>query len=540
MPHPLPDRQRDERVLRATLEDLLVSGGDNRMELDEATGLNKYGTAPRVRSAVAFGSCTASSPIDVGLDAARAGLSRLREVAQDGGEAAVDQAAAEMLEQAKRDLARELMLESAETELLFCPSGTDAELLALALVRGPDDGPVVNIVAGPSEVGGGTTHAAGGRHFQTEVPSGDDRAVGAHIDDELGQDVKVRTIVLRDDHGQMLPSDQLDGRAEQLVGEAIASGARALLHVVAHSKTGVHAPSLETVERLCDRYGEKLVVLIDAAQGRLSRMGLKEAINKGYLVLFTGSKFYGGPPFSGAVFVPRKLWPESTGLTALPPGLSDYMSAVELPPSWEEPRDSLPSRPNLGLLLRWQAAVAQIAAYYRVNADARLAVMREWEAAVPALLGQSAMLGLHTVEPVAEPQVKRLLESKTTVFPFYVQRPGQAQPLNREELTRVFHWLNRDLSALVPDVDAASWAVLAREIHVGQPVRLSGEADNDRSVLRVALGGPLVIQVAEDERLAPTFAGRRQWLRHQLCILRLKLELICTHFETLLKNDQET
>ena len=62
--------------MNQSLESLLVSGGDDRMRVHPRTGLNKYGTAPRIRDAVPFGSCTASSPIEVGLRGARRYLER--------------------------------------------------------------------------------------------------------------------------------------------------------------------------------------------------------------------------------------------------------------------------------------------------------------------------------------------------------------------------------------------------------------------------------------------------------------------------------
>ena len=40
---------------------------------------------------------------------------------------------------------------------------------------------------------------------------------------------------------------------------------------------------------------------------RLGRTRLQKYLDRGYLVLVTGSKFFTGPPFSGALLVPSAL-----------------------------------------------------------------------------------------------------------------------------------------------------------------------------------------------------------------------------------------
>lgn len=524
-------------MLNESLEVLLVSGGDDRMTVSARTGLNKYGCAPRIRDAVPFGSCTASSPIQLGLEGARVYLDRLRLAARSGGEEAVDREAEALLEETRHRLLAELELSESDIEVVFSPSGTDAEYMALALARGGTTQAITNIVAGPSEVGGGTTYAAAGRCFNRFVPAGHERTIGEPIDEELGASVRVRTIDLRTDEGLMRENETLDSVATRQVEETLADGSRVMLHVVAHSKTGAHAPSLECVETLRERFGDRVTVMIDAAQGRLSRLGLRDALAKGYLVMFTGSKFYGGPAFSGALFVPRELWPETTGLQRLSEGFSDYYTAPELPPEWQELRSSLPPAANLGLVLRWGAALSQIESYYDGDAASRLSILRLWESQVPRILGESPVVKLFPVEPLQDSDVKRLLESKTTVFPLFLKRRGAATPLPKALLWRVFHWLNRDISGLLPALNEGQKAVLAREIHVGQPVLLTGEADRERSVLRVALGAPLITRVAEDERLGPSFQARKEWLRTLVQITRRKIELIVDNLDELLEVD---
>ena len=530
---------RADFVLRSSFEVILVSGGDDRMRIQHRTGFNKYGCMPRQRDVVPLGSCTASSPTRLGIAGAREALFRLRSVAGGRGEEAVDREAEQILEETRQGLKKELGLEDVGVKVALCPSGTDAEYLALTLVQAGCNDPVVNIISGPFEVGGGTTSAAAGLYFLPTVPNGGRRVPEDPIDDTLSEGVTVKTIGLRDDRGVMLPSSELDRRAEEMVTSAIESGARILLHIVAHSKTGVHAPSLKKVSELRERFGDRVSVLIDAAQGRVSRRGLREALTDGFMVIFTGSKFYGGPAFSGALLVPQQFWPENTELETLSSGLSDFMSATELPRSWHTARASLPRRPNLGLVLRWNAALALIRNYYDVPAERRLEIMHAWETDVPHLLGHSTLIRLVPVDPIREQDNRRLLESKTTVFPFFVYPQHGEEPFNKNVLARIFCWLNRDISGLLPELPAHNKAVLARSIHIGQPVVLSGDATHEQTVLRVALGGVLIIRLANDSQLAPTYAGRLNWLRAQIEILREKIELIVENLDHLFERESK-
>ena len=53
------------------------------------------------------------------------------------------------------------------------------------------------------------------------------------------------------------------------VEDAVKVDGAVLVHVVAHSKTGVHAPSLALLDELEAEHGARLLVVIDAAQARV-------------------------------------------------------------------------------------------------------------------------------------------------------------------------------------------------------------------------------------------------------------------------------
>ncbi len=498
--------------LDSPLEQLLTSGGDTRLEIDPNTGRNRYHCSPRPSDAVPFGSCTSSSVSRSGFEAARNALRAIR--ASHDWRAATNECANAI----RQRLSKLLTLPDA-VDIALAPSGTDVELLALALAAGPGDRPVVNVVVGPTEVGSGTPLAAACCHYDRLTPSGLHVTAGEPVDRTLAARVDVRTVDLRTASGAMLSESEIDAAVVELVAEACEADAIVLLHIVAHSKTGVHAPSLLCVERL-RRISHDIVVVVDAAQGRFSRRGLRDVLQHDYLVMFTGSKFYGGPAFSGALLVPHKFHPSKRKLGSLPAGFDAYFSAAEMPETWPEIRQSLPAESNLGAILRWSAAIAEIEAYYSVPNDARLRVLRFFEAEVPRVLGDSTTIRLLPVfPPLYDDTSERLLESKTTVYGFWVIPPGASSPLDKTELKQLHADLTTDLSATHPDLDPQ---VVTWEYHVGQPVELGSAG----CVLRVALGGELITRVATDTSIGESFDERLAWLRTQLFGLREKIECL--------------
>lgn len=516
-------------VLNSTLEELLLDGGDTRMCPRPTTGLNKYGCVPRVRDVVALGSCTASSLTRMGEDTARALLRQWREVALED-EAALVEAVDDFYVHARARLKQVLELPHDSCAVVFCPSGTDAELLALAIARGHDPAePILNVVTAPAEVGGGTIHAANAEHFNRQVPSGERREPGAPIDGELGEGVRVESIRVRDEHGEPIEQATLDRHAAQLVRLAREDGERVLLHLVCHSKTGVHAPSLERAEALQERWGsENVVVILDAAQGRLGRRTIRAALERGVMVLITGSKFYGGVPFSGALLVPPELEPDSSKSFALSEGMRDYFTAPELPESWQRARVSLPATPNVGLAMRWAIALEHMERYYAIPWSTRREVMRAFERAVRRELGKVSGARLFSIAPPRARASERSLEATTTVFPFFV-RAGDRE-LDATSLKRLCHLLNDDLSDTRASLTASERAVLSRRFHIGQPVQVDDDPDA-AAVIRVALGAPFLLHVVEDTKSEHLHPTRMRWMETQLEIFGRKLELILDHLD---------
>lgn len=295
---------------------LITQGGDARIAIDPATGVNQYSCPPLAGpDLLCLSSCTASPLSPRGLAAVIACENRL-----DHSEAAHQAEAAAI---AARITAYFGVSDLAQA--LLAPSGTDATLLAMALIAAEHPGqPLISITATGSETGSGVIWAAGGRAFLGP-------AKGALLPGFSPRNLAI-SVALREAGGTPRPAAAI---SHALHIAAHRAPGRAVLHLVEGSKTGLcmALPIPPATE-----------VIIDACQGRISAARVRAHLQRGWPVLITGSKFYGGPAFSGAL-----LWPQSR-------------RRVKPPPELMRP-------PSRGLLLRWHAALAEMEALAALGAD---------------------------------------------------------------------------------------------------------------------------------------------------------------------------
>lgn len=72
-------------------------------------------------------------------------------------------------------------------------------------------------------------------------------------------------------------------------------------------------------------------MVVDACQLRSEEENIRKYVSLGFLTLVTGSKFYCGPPFCGAVlFPPAALAELEAGHEHLPAGFEDYFTRHEV------------------------------------------------------------------------------------------------------------------------------------------------------------------------------------------------------------------
>lgn len=529
-----------DRNIKRPLEEILSSGADSRSHIDARTGLNKYWCSfSPLKEVIPFGSCTASSVSPVGYAAMQ---EMHRKFLAVGYGDALRNAIAENNENLRREIVSFLTYGSTPgVELVLTPSGTDTELIALWLAAGPGNQKICNILIGPTEVGSGTANAASCLYFDNNLPSGSEVISGEPVDQQLADRTELRKISIRDSVGKIREPHEINQEVKREVEAAISQGKKVLLHVIAHSKTGVHAPTLEMLETMHKCYSiEQLVIVVDAAQGRFSRQGLIKALNRGYLVMITGSKFFGGAFFAGGLLVPPDMHPANRGLERLPSGFGHYLTSDQLPASWTKLCASAPQCSNLGLSLRWVSALAEIRNYYLTPSTLRLVILRAFEEMLPTIFGSSSCIQLkQSGLPVLDNEAERFLQSKTTVFSFTLRKKApSSELLNHQQLRDIFRWLNMDISSLLADSPPEIRRSLAPRHHIGQPVMIDNAGQFGTSVLRVALGSVLITRIAADTSYGSILEHRINWLEDQLISLKRKIETVTSHYDEIKNLEQ--
>ena len=528
------DRLVDAWALLGPTEWLMEQGGDARLATDPFTGLNGYGCSHRPRPwAVTFASSTASSSSERGYLGAEAARRRMIAASFTGcaGEAVTAEA-----ERVRQALARHFLLPP-QTAVLLAASGTDAELIALALAAAAEDRPVTNILLAPEETGSGVPFAARGRHFAIDTALGGAVGKGDTVPG-FRDDTTLVTVAVRQPDGVVRQAASVDAECAAAVTAAIAAGRRPILHILDVSKTGLRAPSMNCVSALTALYGSAMDVIVDACQTRLQPGTVRDYIGRGWIVQITGSKFFTGPPFSGALLAPASV-AARLAASPIPAGLALYSGRPEWPCAQQGLGSLLPTG-NHGLITRWQAALAEMHAFADVPAARRRAVLHRFVGHVDRCISETAGLVAVNHQPPGEDPVE--WDATETIRCFAIRRVAiatsqQTPPeladdyLDLAVARKIYVWLNADLwPALEDAADATDQTVLRRRCHVGQPVAVAIHG-KPAAALRVSAGARLVSGEPSLKHLDPDERLEREL--SDVTMLFRKISLILMHFDRL-------
>ena len=274
---------------------LMTEGCDERIVLNPESGLNRYYSAPFPRDVLAFASSTAN-------DISAAAFARVEEVLAQIGGAPSAQVYADRLE-AMRGRIRAAYGLPDDVRIVYAPSGTDLEFVALACVGGRAPAGTHAVLLGADEVGSGCIHSAHGLYHARTTALEVATAPGEPVPGLGGVHVELVDIPVRDRMGRVRPSHYITERMLASIAAARAASRHSLIHIVHGSKTGLILPSLADVDRLA--VGATLVV--DACQARITSRAIADYLARDAIVFITGSKFMGGPPFCGFALVPPAL-----------------------------------------------------------------------------------------------------------------------------------------------------------------------------------------------------------------------------------------
>ncbi|WP_067169984.1 hypothetical protein [Sterolibacterium denitrificans] len=455
-----------------SVEALLVSGGDARIALDPASGCNIYGCPPRpAPRLLAFGSSTASPVSPAGLAAATQLHARLQRSLAAGATVAAAcarQIHAEELARQRGEL--QSLYADAAADIIFASSGSELHLIAaqLAAANAAQALRIVGIAA--AETGSQVPAALRGLHFARHGAE-DGRPIIA------GRTLEFVDVAVRDAGGRPRPPAEVDADIGAQVLAAAAEDRQVLLIVADVAKTGLLAPTPACVMALQRQLGARLTILVDACQLRLAPATLQAWLAQGCLVALTGSKFIGGPSFSGALLVPSRLAARWRN-TAVPASLRAYSAQAAWPAGWRV--DALPDTPNFGLLLRWEAALAEMRAFHALPDAGVRRILEHCAAAVRDRLARDPLLEALPVPPLerhalpggeGEGAPAARWDTCQTIFPFLLRRPDGRY------------------------LDAAATAAIQRDL-------LRGASENGNVGLRCQFGQPVACGQRDGQAIA--------------------------------------
>ncbi|WP_295994322.1 hypothetical protein [Rugamonas sp.] len=448
---------------------LLVTGGDERIVPDGATGRTRYGCAPAPDAAVAaLGSSTATN-ISAAAFAAAAALR-----AACAGRLRTEAAHLVYARETARQRAALLdycgLGPDDGVDAVLAASGTDIHLLAAGLCR-----PRHTVLISACETGSGVPLALQGRHFNGNTACGAAVTAGAAIGDWHGA---THFVASREADGGLRPAAAVDADYADIVSACAADGAPVLLALTDVSKTGLIAPGIAAVLALRARYPGQLDVLVDGCQFRLAPATVRAYLAQGFMVALTGSKFMTGPTFCGALLLPPGFMARKCG-GHLSAALAAYSAAGDWPDHRVD-KTALPALANFGLLLRWEAALFEMRRYAAVSEAARTDFLRRFGAAVGAMLSACALVEVLPVAAIERGAlgVARGWDAEQTIFPFLL-KDGDGAILSCERTLDIYRRLQ-----------AQGWG--GRRFQLGQPV-LCGQRDGRPiSALRLCASARMV------------------------------------------------
>ncbi len=199
-------------------------------------------------------------------------------------------------------------------------------------------------------------------------------------------------------------------------------------------------------------------------------------------------------------------WLGTGGGGPAPTGLGDYLDRWSCPPSADWLIDVAGPGCNIGLLLRWHAALAEMADFHSVAPSVRDEIVQGFA------LGVLEAIDRHPrVELVPSPWTERAalagrgLDELPTIFTFTV-RGRDGRSLAMEPARRLQRTLQRDLSAEL--TDEASARAARSEVYLGQPVAIGPGPDGPVGALRFALGAPTVSDIVFGHHWGPSWQAR--------------------------------
>ena len=509
-------------------EYMLMSGGDLRLNIDEIHLLNKYGCRPFPRpEAFTFASSTASSVSNFAFDKTDKVRSILIRNSLKNG---FKNTTIEFSELLKNNL-RKIFRLNEECEIIFSPSGTDSSLQIAAITQIISDREITHILVASDETGSGVAAALKGCHFENTTALNYPIKKDAKI--EGFRDVDLVQIPFRDQNGALKTSAQLDEEVFDAVIRTKNQGRHIVLHTMDQSKLGYQSPSDEFIKKLNRLENLSIQIIVDGSQLRLDPKDIQNYLNKGYIVTITGSKFFTGPPYCGALILPQSVNKLIQSVkNTLPKGLNKYYNSSDWPTSWFCSNE-LSDGYNYGSYMRWNAAVVEMDRYYKTPILYRNMGIEMFCNFVDDSIKEATFL-----MPIYSDETKtKSFSSKEfgirnirTIFPFFIFKNNEV--LTVDKVKKMYTLLNSDLSDQFEGSSLEIIRLAAQKCHIGQAVNVKYTTEIESAILRISLGARVISEswVSRDISL---FFRNIELQMSQITITIKKIELILNNSELL-------
>lgn len=509
-------------------EYLLMDGGDLRLNIDEIDLLNKYGCRPFPRpDAFTFSSSTATSVSNFAFDKTDKVRSILIRNSLKNG---FKNATIEFSELLKNNLKKIFKLNE-ESEIIFSPSGTDSSLQIAAITQIFSDKEITHVLVASDETGSGVPSALKGCHFENTTALNFPVKKGDKI--EGFRDVDLIKIPFRDENGALKSSKQLDEEVYDAIYKTNEQGRHIVLHTMDQSKLGYQSPSDELIKRLDTLSKLSIQIVVDASQLRLDPKDIQNYLNKGYIVTITGSKYFTGPPYSGALLLPKSVSKVILSVkNSLPAGLTQYYNHSDWPISWFCSND-LSDGYNYGSYTRWNAAIVEMDRYYKTPILYRNMGIEMFCNFVEDSIKEATFL-----EPIYDNETKTNsynskefgIRNIRTIFPFFILKNNEV--LSVDKVKKLYTLLNSDLSDQFEDSSLEIIRLAAQKCHIGQAVDVKYGNDIESAVLRISLGARVISDSWVNRDISLFFRNIEAQMS-QITIIIKKIELILTNPELL-------
>ena len=356
-------------------------------------------------------------------------------------------------------------------EIYFAPSGTDLcyyPILFNCILNGYDK-KLLNIVTNIDELGGGFQKAYEGKLFfnQNDLI----REYGVPVTNDLSENIITKFISSRTDLGEVKAKNNLIANEikEKYQNHNL------IVNLNICSKSGI-ADDLAILDDL-QYYSNKLVV-VDCCQFRNDRDLLNDLLAKNCMVMITGSKFFGAPPFCAALLVPQNIQNqiiEKSKNHFIPDFFTRIFSKEMFPENLPFLQNQFYSINCNGLYTRWKIALEVMEKFFKLG-DITNKVITEWNNTVSEYLEKNNTI--FEVMPVC-------IRNFNSIVSFRIKSPYTNEYYTKELLSEIRNYL------VLEDTLYNNQKV---KISIGQPVEFENGA-----FLRVAIGAKNIIDILDNE-----------------------------------------